>query len=162
LRYEPKLGSDFDGELKLALKVFVSQPVGAGCVTGLRIAVPLENDVLSDSLLADRTMMIRSDNAVQFSKTIALLGAAGKVSIARYRRQPVRPTYFQHFHSSKTDPQKPALTIIEPPCDMHRRLKNGGYLSQPTRASSSGRSWCRGLVESLQGRYFSASDPCRQ
>ncbi len=58
-------------------------------MTGPRTVIPLEDDDLDDSLLADRTVSVRSDNAVQFSKTIALLGAAGKVSIAYYRRQPI-------------------------------------------------------------------------
>jgi hypothetical protein len=52
-------------------------------VDGVEVAASLEDDVLEDSLLADRTISVRSDNAVQFSKTIALLGAAGKVSIVR-------------------------------------------------------------------------------
>ncbi len=47
----------------------------------------------NDSLLADRTVIVRSDNAVQFSKTIALLGAAGKVSSPSRWRQPTCPAF---------------------------------------------------------------------
>jgi hypothetical protein len=60
--------------------------------TGAKTAAPLESDVFADSLLADQTSVeVRSDNAVQFSKTTALLGAAGKNSTATRHRQPPPP-----------------------------------------------------------------------
>jgi len=81
---------------------------------GARTAVPLEDDVLNDSLLVDRTFMIRSDNAVQFSKTIALLGAAGKISSLTNRRQASFPTFSKSFpqtsgKSSSQQTSRPTL-----------------------------------------------------
>ena len=76
------------GRAELALKVICLTIGRCRLQTGSKIVISLEDDVFEDSLLADRTVKARSDNAVQFSKTTALLGAAGKVSIVINRRQP--------------------------------------------------------------------------
>ncbi len=63
---------------------------------------------MQDSLLADQTSFeIRSDNAVQFSKTTALLGAAGKISTTRDRRQPPKRPFGNLFLPRNKDRKTP-------------------------------------------------------
>jgi hypothetical protein len=71
---------------------------------------------LHDSLLADQiSEETRSDNAVQFSKTTALLGAAGKISTTWDRRQPpghpIRWLYLSRFF----EPENRLPTKNKPP-----------------------------------------------
>jgi hypothetical protein len=57
--------------------------------TGARTAIPEGTTSSHDSWLADRTTKNSpTHNTAQFSKTTALLGAAGKISTTCYWRQP--------------------------------------------------------------------------
>ena len=65
---------------------------------------------LHDSLLADRTSSkVRSDNAVQFSKTTALLGAAGKISITSGPASTAESAPWEYFSSLFPGPENPVL-----------------------------------------------------
>jgi hypothetical protein len=83
---------------------------------------------LHDSLLADQTSFeIRSDNAVQFSKTTALLGAAGKISTTRDRRQPPNRPFQTSLSSPSREPENPALHKKTAASLGTGGFENGGY-----------------------------------
>ncbi len=102
--------------------------------------------------------MIRSDNAVQFSKTIALLGAAGKISTTRDRRQPPKRPFGNLFLPFPTNRKTPVLHKKTAASFRTGGFESGGYA---IRLSARSHPFTRAVEEIVFHRGGSSLAPSR-